>query len=141
MDASTSDAIATGTKAARRSPRPAGPAVSRHGRGPGPWTGAWDGRAGDAAAVGLPAVLALALCLVGVTSRSLGFDESATATIVVQHGAALSSAIAHDGGNMSGYYVLMHALVSLFGRGVLVLRAPSALAVAATVALTGALGL
>lgn len=96
---------------------------------------------GDAAVVALPALLAAALCLIDITSRSLGFDESATASIVSQHGAALTHAIGHDGGNMSGYYVLMHALVSLFGRGMLVLRLPSAIAIAVAVALTGLLGL
>ncbi|MBV9535715.1 MAG: glycosyltransferase family 39 protein, partial [Solirubrobacterales bacterium] len=100
-----------------------------------------DGRLGDAAVVVGPALLAAALCLVGITSRSLGFDESATAAIASQHGAALRHAIAHDGGNMAGYYVFVHALVSLFGRGLLVLRLPSAIAIAAVVAVTGMLGL
>ncbi|MGN6167885.1 MAG: glycosyltransferase family 39 protein [Solirubrobacteraceae bacterium] len=96
---------------------------------------------GNAAVVAVPALLAGALCLIDITGRSLGFDESATASIVSEHGATLSHAIAHDGGNMSGYYVLMHALVSLFGRGMLVLRLPSAIAVAVAVAVTGLLGL
>ena len=59
-----------------------------------------------------PALLALGLCLIQIAGRSLGFDESATYAIVSQHGAALRHAIAHDGGNMSGYYVLLHAVVS-----------------------------
>jgi mannosyltransferase len=86
-------------------------------------------------------LLALVLCLIGITARSLGFDESATATIVAQHGAALRHGIAHDGGNMSGYYVLLHVLVVIFGRGLLVLRLPSALAVAFATAVTGLLAL
>jgi mannosyltransferase len=87
-----------------------------------------------------PALLALVLCLYGITDRSLGFDESATYAIVSQHGAALRHAIAHDGGNMSGYYVLLHALVSVFGSSAWVLRLPSAIAVAVAVLLTGLLG-
>jgi mannosyltransferase len=97
------------------------------------------GRLRDALCVIVPALLAGALCLIGITDRSLGFDESATFAIVSQHGAALRHAIAHDGGNMSGYYVLLHWLVSAFGSGVLVLRLPSAIAVAMAVGFTGAL--
>jgi mannosyltransferase len=53
----------------------------------------------------------------------------------------LWSAIAHDGGNMSGYYVLMHVLISLFGRGLLVLRLPSAIGAGAAVGLLEVLAL
>ena len=84
-----------------------------------------------------PAVLAAVLSVIGLSGRSLGFDEGATASIAAQHGAALWRAIAHDGGNMSGYYVLMHGLVSAFGNGLVVLRLPSAIATVATVALIG----
>jgi mannosyltransferase len=97
--------------------------------------------AGDLAAVGLPAVLALILCAYGISSRSLGFDEAATVAIASQHGSALAGAIAHDGGNMSAYYLLLHGLIAVFGHGLLVLRAPAALAAGATVALTSLLGL
>ena len=55
--------------------------------------------------------------LIAITTRSLGFDEGATVAIVSQHGSALGSAIARDGGNMSGYYLLMHVLVGWFGTG------------------------
>ena len=82
-----------------------------------------------------PAVLAAALSLIGLSGRSLGFDEGATASIAAQHGSALWHAIAHDGGNMSGYYLVMHVLVSVFGNGIVVLRLPSVIATVATVAL------
>jgi mannosyltransferase len=85
-------------------------------------------------------VLAAVLCLLDISSRSINLDESATISIVSQHGHALADAIARDGGNMSGYYVLVHALVELFGTSVALVRIPSALAVVATVALTTALG-
>jgi mannosyltransferase len=88
-----------------------------------------------------PALLAAGLCLIQITGRSLGFDESATVAIAGQHGSALWSAIAHDGGNMSGYYVLMHVLISVFGSELLVLRLPSAFGAGVAVALVEVLAL
>ncbi len=82
-----------------------------------------------------PALLAAVLSLIGLTGRSLGFDEGATVSIAAQHGAALWRAISHDGGNMSAYYLLMHVLIGAFGNGLLVLRLPSVIATVATVAL------
>jgi len=93
----------------------------------------------EALVVGLPGVLALALCLVELGTRSLWLDESATVAIAGQHGAALGSALARDGGNMLGYYALIHLLIGAFGDGVLVLRLPSALAAGATATLTAAI--
>lgn len=95
----------------------------------------------DAAAIAAPALLALLLAVIDISGRSLGFDEAATVTIASQHGSALWSAIAHDGGNMSGYYVLMHLLIGAFGNDPLVMRLPSALAMMATSALVAAIGL
>jgi mannosyltransferase len=100
-----------------------------------------EARTADLAAVGLPTALAAVLCLVQIAGRSIGFDEAATVTIAAQHGSALGSAIAHDGGNMSGYYLLLHVLMAAFGNGELLIRLPSALASVATVALIGAIGL
>jgi mannosyltransferase len=90
--------------------------------------------------VAVPAVVAAALCGYAIAARSLGFDEAATYAIASQHGAALLTAIRHDGGNMAGYYVFMHVLIGLFGTGIGVLRIPSVVATAATVAATAALG-
>jgi mannosyltransferase len=95
----------------------------------------------DLITVALPTALAAALTLVGLTSRSLGFDEAASVTIALQHGHAFGNAIAHDGGNMSGYYLLLHAVAGVFGRGLEALRLPSAVFAAATVALVTMLGL
>jgi mannosyltransferase len=89
--------------------------------------------------IAAPAVLAAVLSLIGLSGRSLGFDEGATASIAAQHGATLWRAIAHDGGNMSGYYLLMHALTGLFGDGLVVLRLPSVIATAATAGLIAAI--
>jgi mannosyltransferase len=76
-------------------------------------------------------VAALALCLYQLTTRSLWLDEAATVAIVSQHGSALWSAMAHDGGNMLGYYALAHVLVGWFGPGAFVIRVPSAVAAGA----------
>jgi mannosyltransferase len=97
--------------------------------------------AADLAAVAIPTLLALALCLYDLTTRSLWLDESATIAIVSQHGAAFGAAVAHDGGNMAGYYALLHLLTGAFGTGPLVVRLPSALAAAVTVGLVSLLGL
>src|SRR6516165_3878512 len=88
-----------------------------------------------------PALLAGGLCLIQVDGRSLGFDESASVAIASEHGAALWSAIAHDGGNMAGYYVLLHVLIAAFGHGEVVLRLPSAIGAAAASGLTALLAL
>ncbi len=85
--------------------------------------------------VAAPAALAGVLSFLQITGRSLGFDEGATVAIASQHGSALWAGIAHDGGNMSGYYLLLHVLIGTFGNGLLVLRFVSALAIIATAAL------
>ena len=99
------------------------------------------GRLFDLAAVGLPGLLGLILCLYDLNSRSLWLDEAASISIASQHGAAFGAALAHDGGNMLGYYGLLHVLISLFGTGSLVARLPSALAGGATVVVTSMIGL
>ncbi len=91
--------------------------------------------------VGLPALLTLGLCLYDISSRSLWLDESATVAIASQHGAAFGAALAHDGGNMLGYYALLHVLMGLFGSGAFAIRLPSAVAAAATTAVVGVLAL
>jgi mannosyltransferase len=87
--------------------------------------GARDGRWLDVAVVAGPAVVAIVLCLYELTARSLWLDEAATVAIASQHGSALWSAMAHDGGNMLGYYALEHVLVGWFGTGAFAIRLPS----------------
>ncbi len=99
------------------------------------------GRAPEVAAVAGPAALAAGLAAAGLGARSLGFDEAASVTIAAQHGHALARAIAHDGGNMSGYYLVLHAVIALFGHGLVAVRLPSVICTAATVALVAMLGL
>jgi mannosyltransferase len=98
-------------------------------------------RARDALVLVAPALLAAGLCLYQLTTRSLWLDESATVAISSQHGAAFGTALAHDGGNMLGYYALMHVLIGIFGNGALLIRLPSALAAAVTVAVVSRLAL
>jgi hypothetical protein len=98
-------------------------------------------RLADLLVVAIPSLLALALCLYQITTRSLWLDESATVAIASQHGGAFGAALARDGGNMLAYYALLHVLIGWFGSGALVLRLPAAIAAAATVALVGLLGL
>lgn len=126
------------TASATRTPPPPGlaPRLTTEPRGP-----RLSPRQRDRLTVAGPAALAAVLCFTSLTGRGLGFDEAATVTIAAQHGAKLMSGIAHDGGNMSGFYVLLHVLMSWFGNGTLVLRLPSALASVATVACTAAIGL
>jgi mannosyltransferase len=105
---------------------------------------AWARLAGsDAVAIGGPALLALALSLIGITGRSLGFDEGATWAIATQHvpGHGLGAGIAHDGGNMLGFYALEHVLIKALGDSVFVMRLPSVLAGGLTAAFVAAIGL
>jgi len=97
----------------------------------------------DAAAIGGPALLALGLSLIGITGRSLGFDEGATWAIATQHvpGHGLGAGIAHDGGNMLGFYALEHVLIKALGDSVFVMRLPSVLAGGLTAAFVAAIGL
>jgi mannosyltransferase len=96
-----------------------------------PSSAAREPRFWDVAVVAGPAALAVALCLYELTSRSLWLDEAATVAIAGQHGSALWSAIAHDGGNMLGYYALLHVLIGWFGHGAFVIRLPSVVAAGA----------
>jgi mannosyltransferase len=84
--------------------------------------------------IGVPTLGAAALCLYELTTRSIYLDESATIAVISQHGDALGAALAHEGGSMLGYYLLMHFLTHVFGYSQFVLRFPSALAAAAAVA-------
>lgn len=96
-------------------------------------------RATGILAVVLPAALAAGLSFYGLGTRSIWLDESASIAIASQHGAALGAAMAHDGGNMLVYYALLHVLIGAFGNGILVIRTPSAIATACTVALVSLL--
>ena len=93
----------------------------------------------DLAALTGPAVLAAGLSFYEIGARSIWLDESASISIASQHGAALGTAMAHDGGNMLAYYALVHVMIEVFGNGIVALRAPSAIAAACTVGLVSLL--
>lgn len=95
----------------------------------------------NVAVVVFPGLLAGLLCAYELGFRSLWLDESATVSIASQHGAALWAGIAHDGGNMLIYYLMMHLLIGAFGDGAAIIRAPSVLATAATAGFTALLAL
>ena len=82
----------------------------------------------DLLCIALPCVLAALLAAYELSSRSLWLDEAASVAIASQHGGALWHAIAHDGGNMLAYYLLMHALIGLFGTGPAAIRVVSVIA-------------
>jgi mannosyltransferase len=87
----------------------------------------------------VPALLAGVLGAIDLDGRSLWLDEAATVSIATQHGTALAAAMARDGGNMLGYYALIHVLIGWFGNSVAVLRLPSVIGGAATTALVAAI--
>jgi mannosyltransferase len=88
----------------------------------------------------VPAAIAAALVFYELGTRSLWLDESASFAIASQHGSALWHAIAHDGGNLLGYYLILHVVIGWFGHAPELIRAPSAVAMVVTVALTAQLG-
>jgi mannosyltransferase len=92
------------------------------------------------ASILVPALVAAALSGYELSVRSLWLDESATVAIASQHGAALWAAMEHDAGNMIAYYALMHALVSVFGDSLVVLRLPSVIGTAVTAGTVSAIG-
>ena len=71
----------------------------------------------------VPCALAAVLVFVELASRSLWLDEGATIAISTQHGSALWHAIAHDGGNMLGYYLFQHGVIALLGHAPGAIRA------------------
>jgi len=99
------------------------------------------GRALDVWVIVGPTALAAVLCLYAIGSRSLWLDEAASVAIASQHGAAFGAALAHDGGNMLGYYGLLHVLIGWFGAGAVVIRLPAAIGAIASVGLLSGLAL
>ena len=89
----------------------------------------------------MPAIVALVLCLIELTARSLWLDEAAPWRSSSQHGSTFWHAAAHDGGNMLGYYALLHVLIGWFGDGAFVIRLPSVIACGATAGAVALLGL
>ena len=95
----------------------------------------------DLIAMAIPALVGIALGAIELGTRSLWLDEGATFAIASQHGAALWRGIRNDGGNMLGYYVLMHYVIAWFGHAAWVLRLPSVIANGVTGALVAAIAI
>ncbi len=91
--------------------------------------------------IAIAAAVGALLAAIDLGTRSLWLDEGSTFAIVAQHGASLWHGIAHDGGNMLLYYVVMHVIVAWFGDAVWVMRLPSVIANGVTGALVAALAL
>lgn len=87
----------------------------------------------EVAAAGLCTALAAGLILYDLGTRSVWIDEATTWGVARQHGSTLWGALLQDGGNMSGFYVVVHFLVQLFGSGAVVLRLLPALSFVAAV--------
>jgi mannosyltransferase len=92
-------------------------------------------------AILVPCMVSAFLCAYELSTRSLWLDEGASVSIASQHGAALWHAIAHDGGNMLVYYLLLHVLIGAFSDAETVIRLPSVIATVVTVGTVGVLGL
>ncbi len=95
----------------------------------------------DLIPIAVAAAVGALLAAIDLGTRSLWLDEGSTYAIVSQHGAALWRGIAHDGGNMLLYYVVLHVVVGLFGDAVWVMRVPSVIANGLTGALVAGLAL
>lgn len=95
----------------------------------------------DLIVVAIPVLVGGVFCAIELNTRSLWLDEGSSFAIASQHGAALWRGIAHDGGNMLLYYLLLHVFISLFGDATWVMRLPSLLADAATGGLVVVIGL
>ena len=95
----------------------------------------------DLIVVAIPALVGIVLAAIELGTRSLWLDEGATFAIASQHGAALWRGIRNDGGNMLGYYLLMHYVIAWFGHAAWVLRLPSVIANGVTGALVAAIAI
>ena len=87
-----------------------------------------------------PAVVALAAVLAGIGSPSLWRDEAATLAAVHRPFGAMLRMLGHVDAVHGVYYSLIWAVSRLAGSGEVVLRLPSALAIALAAAATAALG-
>jgi uncharacterized membrane protein len=91
--------------------------------------------------IAIPTLVGALLCGIKLDTRSLWVDEGATFSIAYQHGAALWQGIAHDGGNMLLYYLVVHVMIGAFGSAAWVMRLPSLLSLSLTGGLVSWLGL
>jgi len=97
-------------------------------------------RSHPALAPALVGLLGLAISLIGIGIPSLWYDEAATVTAVTRDWPELWRMLGNVDAVHGAYYLLMHALVDLFGYSPVLLRMPSAIAVGAAASLTVVLG-
>jgi mannosyltransferase len=127
-DAAGATAVAAvATAPAKSEPVPASGTQRSYDRGP-----VW--------ALLLPPLVGLALSLWGITTPSFWRDEAATIAAVSRPFPALIHMLGNVDAVHSVYYMMMWPLVHLFGSGALVLRLPTAIAVALTAAAVAAIG-
>jgi mannosyltransferase len=87
-----------------------------------------------------PALLALALSVAGIGTRSMWNDEYATWYASTLGLGDLFKLLSNVDAVVAPYYLVLHFWIDVFGDSEASLRMPSALAMAATAALTAALG-
>lgn len=97
-------------------------------------------RAGTALLTLPPALLALALSVAGIGARSMWNDEYATWYASTLSLSDLAKLLSNVDAVVAPYYLVLHFWIDVFGDSEASLRMPSALAMAATAALTAALG-
>ncbi|MEU4215918.1 glycosyltransferase family 39 protein [Actinoplanes sp. NPDC026623] len=97
-------------------------------------------RTGTALLILPPALLALALSVAGIGARSMWNDEYATWYASTLGFGDLARLLSNVDAVVAPYYVVLHLWIDVFGDSEASLRMPSALAMAATAALTAALG-
>ena len=85
--------------------------------------------------VGLATAFSLALGLYHLSTRSLWLDEGYTWSIASLSTSSLMRSVHDQGGHLVFYYLVVHAMISLFGDSPFVMRLPSVLAGAASVPL------
>jgi mannosyltransferase len=87
-----------------------------------------------------PALLMLAISAYGATNAGLGWDETATVDVARRSALQIWHTMHTVDAVVAPYYFLMHSWIKLFGTSELAFRAPSIIAMAIGVGLTGELG-
>jgi mannosyltransferase len=87
-----------------------------------------------------PGLAMLVVGLIGVTGPGIGWDEAATADMATRSVAQILGTIPNVDAVFGSYYLFMHFWTGAFGLSELALRAPSVIAMAVAVGLTGELG-
>jgi mannosyltransferase len=92
-------------------------------------------------ATGAPALVTLALCLIGLTGPGLWADELATWGMTTVSWAEMWRQLDGTDATIGPYYILIRLWTAVFGDSDLALRLPSVLAMVATAAVVGRIGI